>query len=62
MADKKANLDENARCYLYSSDAPAGRIFVGADAIADAKKDGWKDAPGKVKADGGKGKAKDAGK
>lgn len=33
------------RCYLYSSDCPEGRIFKGADAIAAAKKDGWKDSP-----------------
>ena len=62
MTAKKNPLDENSRCCLYSSDAPEGRIFTGADAIADAKKDGWKDAPVKVKAGGGKGKEKDAGK
>lgn len=64
MADKKekAKLNENSRCWMYSSDAPEGRIFKGADAIAAAKKDGWKDHPSKVKADGGEGKAGDADK
>lgn len=63
MARKKADPVEeaaraaeeaNRRCYLYSSDCPEGKIFKGADAIAAAEKDGWKDAP--PAADGGKGK------
>jgi hypothetical protein len=36
------------RCYLYSSDCPGGRIFEGADAIADAQENGWKDSPDAV--------------
>lgn len=59
MANKKAALDDNSRCYLYSSDVPAGQIFTGAEAIEAAKKDGWKDKPPKVKASGG-GAAEDA--
>ena len=38
-------LDENSRCFLYHSDCPAGKIFQGVDAIADAAADGWSDAP-----------------
>ena len=48
------------RSYLYSPDCPEGRIFEGADAIADALKSGWVDSPANVKAKaGGKKKATD---
>jgi hypothetical protein len=51
---KKADLTDTSRCYLYSSDCPQGEVFQGADAIAAAKKSGWKDKPPKVKpSDGG---------
>ncbi len=60
--EKKARYDENSRCFRFSSDVPKGRIFVGAEAIAAAEKDGWKDSPAKLKAGGGKGKAGNAGK
>jgi hypothetical protein len=33
---------------LYSSDCPGGKIFEGDDAIAAAKKSGWKDSPAKA--------------
>ncbi len=36
------------RCYLYSPDCPGGRIFEGADAIAEAKENGWVDSPDAV--------------
>ncbi len=36
------------RCYLYSPDCPGGRIFEGADAIADAQENGWVDSPDAV--------------
>ncbi len=47
MAEKKEKpeADETRRCYLYSSDCPAGKIFTGDTAIAAAEKDGWKDEP-----------------
>jgi hypothetical protein len=37
-----------SRCFLYSSDCPGGKIFEGDDAIAAAKKSGWKDSPAKA--------------
>lgn len=55
---KKAELNENSRCCLYSAECPEGRVFVGGEDIAAAKKEGWKDAPGKVK--GGKDTADDS--
>jgi len=42
---EKAEPNETRRCYLFSSDCPAGKIFTGDTAIAAAEKDGWKDAP-----------------
>lgn len=39
------------RCFLYSSDCPEGKIFEGADAIAAAEKDGWKDSPANLEAE-----------
>lgn len=47
---KESKLNVKSRCFLYSPDCPTGKIFEGADAIAAAEKDGWVDAPGKVKA------------
>ena len=50
---------ENQRCFLYSDDCPGGKIFKGADAIAAAAEDGWRDtpeAPAKAPAADGKGK------
>lgn len=53
---------------LYSSEAPAGRIFTGADAIAAAKENGWVDTPTAIKevnkreSAGGKGKTAGASK
>ena len=44
-AAAKAEPDESRRCFLYSSDCPGGKIFVGDTAIAAAAKDGWKDEP-----------------
>ena len=50
MAKKKGpELTDTSRCCLYSPDAPKGQIFVGAEAIEAAQKDGWVDAPDKVK-------------
>ena len=45
----RAVLPENQRCMLYSAEAPKGRIFTGADAIAAAVEDGWLDNPGEGK-------------
>lgn len=45
MADPKPK--PIPRCFLYSSDCPEGRIFKGADAIAEARENGWKDNPPK---------------
>ena len=36
---------DQPRCFLYSLDCPAGRIFEGAEAIAAAQGDGWVDSP-----------------
>lgn len=41
----RARLEENKRSYLYSNDCPLGKIFQGADAIAEALEDGWRDSP-----------------
>lgn len=38
------------RAFRYSLDCPTGRMFVGAEAIAAAEKDGWVDSPGAVTA------------
>jgi hypothetical protein len=55
---KKTDQEKVSRKWLYSPDCPEGRIFEGADAIADAEEDGWVDTPAKLKSDnGGKGKA-----
>ena len=49
MADKP-KYGPNSRAFMYSPDCLEGRIFVGADAIAAAEKDGWVDHPDKAKA------------
>ena len=36
------------RCFLYSADAPGGRVFEGEDAITSALKDGWVESPALV--------------
>ncbi len=38
------------RAFRFSPDCPKGRIFVGADAIEAAEKDGWVDDPAKLTA------------
>ena len=48
MAEKEEKAVPKKRCWLYSPDCPAGKVFVGDDAIAAATKDGWVDSPDKV--------------
>ena len=40
--------EKPARAFRYSPDCLEGRIFIGAEAIAAAEKDGWVDSPAAV--------------
>ena len=39
------------RCFLFSPEAPGGRLFVGAEAIAAAESEGWVDSPAELKSE-----------
>lgn len=42
-------MSNTKRAFRFHTDCPKGRVFVGADAIAAAEKDGWVDTPAKLK-------------